>query len=223
MSLTLETLSEQFMTLVAPADDDILFIRRINEVEARLQESARWHWTKAEVDFDVEDGHVYLDPDLYASLIGVIFEDSGRVIRPRDMEFAPGAVGRPTGGAGGDGYLVDCGIVDRTVDGETVKRRKYKIVDVTSNANTVTGLAHLAHRRLEDPGDIAACPSSRALKLGLYAVQYEEVNDLERADAMWQQAYQALNENEKATRGGVRAVLPIQPFGEGIEPVGAIM
>jgi len=223
MSLTLETLSEQFSSLVAPAGDDLSFVRRVNEVESRLQESARWHWTKAEVEFVVEDGHVYLDPELYASLLGIIVNEVGRIIRPRDMEFAPGTVGRPVGGEVGDGYLVDCGVVDRTVDAEVVKRRKYKIVDTTSNEDTVTGLVHLAHQRLEDPADITACPSSRAIKLGLYAVQYEEVNDLERASAMWGQAYGALDENEKTTRGGVRTVHPIQPFGEGIEPVGALM
>ena len=223
MSLTLECLAEQFMPLVAPAGDDTTFLRRINEVEARLQESARWHWTKAEVELDVEDGHVYLDPDYYSALLGVIFDDLGRIIRPRDMEFAPGSFGRPAAGSVGDGYLVDCGIVDHVVEGETVKHRKYKIVDSTTNDDTVTGLVHLAHRKLEYPGDIAACPSTRAFKLGLYAVQYEEASDIERANVMWQEAYAALNEDEKTKRGGVRTIQSIQPFGEGIEPVGAIL
>lgn len=206
------------MDLVAPGDEP-KFLRILNEAESRLQESARWNWTKTEIPLDVVDGHVYLDPALYASLLGVMINKSGRVVRPRDIEFAPNQGYRTTAGDGGLGYLVDCGIAVV----EEVRRRKYKIVDMTSATTTAEGLVHLAHVELSGDEDLLACPSARALKLAMFACVIEEANDLDRANVFWSQAYSALNDDEAAKRGGIRGVAPIQPFGDGVSPIGAIM
>ena len=85
------------------------------------------------------------------------------------------------------------------------------------------GLVHLAHVELSGDEDLLACPSARALKLAMFACVIEEANDLDRANVFWSQAYSALNDDEAAKRGGIRGVAPIQPFGDGVSPIGAIM
>lgn len=429
MSLTVSTLKSRYQNLLAPGDD-ARFLRLLNEAEERLQETAKWAWTKTEVDLTVDSGCVYLDPTVHASLLGVRVDDSGRVIRPRDNEFAPHTGYKTVGGELGDGHLVDCGIVSTLTPGDaasvtvgtdadnnitftsvapgtagnditaeiaavdfhstviavtvsdlaitvtpspvsagvagfltsdgstpvvfpdmpltginigenafesgtygpgteyfsvaylnytlgwgvyysnngadtaewrsgshpvdevpdptdplltwtpvgtatgspvltfnpstaqqvidavnaaativtaaasgtvtgavaavaatsltggtdtTLRRRKYKIADTTVDGDTVEGLVLLAHTELSDDADIPLCPSSRALKLAMYACNYEEGSDEDRAKVNWGDAYAALSEDEATKRGGVRASMPMQPFGDGVSSIGAIM
>lgn len=220
MSLHVTCLIEKYQALVAPGDDD-RFYRLLNEAESRLQETARWNWTKAEIELTVTDGCIMIDPAIHKSLLGIQVGDSrtGRIIRPRETEFSPEVGYHTDPGAGGSGYLVDQGIVTITVNDIPVKRRKYKIVDLTDNGDTVVGFVHLAHVLLRHGNDYTACPSSRALKLAMYGCNYEEANDLERAKIFWAEAYAALGEEEASHRGGIRSQFPIQPNGEGIHPI----
>jgi hypothetical protein len=220
MSLTVSTLSSNYQSLVAK--DEVEFERRLNEAHARLLETAKWDWCKVEAELPVEDGCVYLDPAIHASLLGVRVDDSGRTIYPRETEYNPSTGYKSEAGSPGPGHLVSCGLVTMTVDGEEVRRKKYRIADIVAGA-TVEALLHLAHQHLCHPDDYTLCPSSRAMKMAMLAIHYEEVDDFERAEACWAKAYQALNEHEATTRGGVRGNVQVQPFGDGIEPVGAIM
>ena len=213
MSLPVSIIQARYANLVSPGDEGT-FMRLLNEAEERLMASSKWYWTKAEVDLTVTDRTVYLDPDLYSALLGVLVDGTGRVIRPREIEFAPDQGFRHSGDEQ-TGFLIDDGIV--MVD--DVRQRKYRIVDDVADDDTVTGLVLLAHQELTSYEDLTACPSARALKMAMYAVNYEEVNDLERAQACWSQAYAALDEDETAKRGGVRGNLPAQPFGEGVPSV----
>ena len=217
MSLTVEDLRERYMDLVAR--DETHFYRLLNEAEARLQETSKWNWCKTEATLPVEDGHVYLDPSVYAALLGIIVDDGARVIRPREIEFSPNGMGRSVAGESGGGHIVDCGIIQ---DSDTLlRRRKYKVADVVTG-ETVDCLLHWAHTRLIAIGDYTLCPSARALKLAMLAVGYEEVDDSDRAKTYWADAYTALNEQEATQRGGVRGSVTIQPFGDGIIPVGSL-
>ena len=221
MSLTVEDLRERYLALVA--SDETHFYRLLNEAQARLQETAKWNWCKTEAVIAVEDGHVYLDPSVHAALLGVIVDDGARVVRPREIEFSPHGLGRAGAGDSGGGHLVDCGIVTTVQPDDTLlRRRKYKVADVVTG-ETADCLLHFAHTRLTDPGDYTLCPSARAIKLAMLAVGYEEVDDADRAKTYWADAYAALNEQEATQRGGVRGSVPIQPFGDGVHPVGALM
>lgn len=222
MSLTVEDLRERYLALVAKDDEG--FFRLLNEADARLLETAKWNWCKTEADLDVVDGCVYVDPSDYAALLGIRVDDGARVIRPREIEYTPPNGVKSEAGEPGLGHLVDCGIVSVVLDENVgaVRRRKYRIADVVTDT-TVECLLHLAHIPVTGLEDYVFCPSARALKLAMRAINYEEVDDYERAKAFWADAYQALNENESTNRGGVRASWQIQPFGDGIDPVGAIM
>lgn len=221
MSLTVEDLRERYLALVAR--DEAHFYRLLNEAEARLQETAKWNWCKRRADVEVVDGYLYLDPATYVSLLGIILDDGARVIRPTEIEFTPGGQGVATAGQVGHGHLVDCGIVITYPDEDTrLRRRKYKVADVLTD-ETADCLLHLAHTTLIDIGDYTLCPSARALKLAMLAVGYEEVDDADRAKTYWADAYAALNEQEATQRGGVRGSATIQPFGDGIYPVGSLM
>ena len=217
MSIPVNILMARYMDLVSPGEES-KFMRVLNEAESRLQESARWHWSKVEVDLPVQSRVVYLDPTIYAALLGVLVDGTGRVIRPRDVEFTPNQ-GYRHSDSEVEGYLIDDGLV--SVD--DVMQRKYRIVDNVADGDTVTCLVLLAHRELGHMDDLTTCPSARALKLAMYAVNYEEVNDLERAQACWSQAYAALDEDERTKRGGSRSVMPVQPFGEGISSVDSLI
>jgi hypothetical protein len=222
MSLTVDDMRLQYLDLVSRDEDQ--FFRRVNEAEARLLETAKWGWCKVEAELDVVNGCVYLDPGVHAALLGVRVDDSGRVIRPRETEYTPPYGIKAEAGVPGLGHLVDCGMVAVTLDegSDPVRRRKYRIADLVLG-DTVEALLHLAHVRLIHGGDYLTCPSSRAIKMAMLAINYEEVDDYERSKAYWAEAYQALNEHEATTRGGVRGSVQVQPFGDGIEPVGAIM
>jgi hypothetical protein len=222
MSISVSELSARYLGLVAK--DELEFYRRLNEAEARLLETAKWEWCKVEAELPVVDGSVYLDPEIHASLLGVRVDESGRVIRPRETEYASPYGHKAEAGEPGLGHLVSCGIVMVTLDEDEgpVRRRKYRIADIVTG-DTVEALLLLAHTPLIHPGDYTLCPSSRALKMAVLAINYEEVDDYERSKAYWAEAYQALNEYEATSRGGVRGSISVQPFGEGIQPVNAIM
>lgn len=222
MSHTVASLKASYQELVAPGSGT-RFLRLLNEAESRLQETAKWHWTKTEIPLTITDGCVHIDPTLYASLLGVLFEGTGRVVRPREIEFTPDAGARTVAGAGGTGYLVDSGIVTVDLGSGNVTRRQYKIVDVVDDDATAEGLVLYAHQALSSDSDISRCPSSRALKLAMYACLYEEANDLERSKGYWADAYAALDENEATVRGGNRPVRPAQPWGEGVSPIANLM
>lgn len=221
MSLTVEDLRERYLELVSR--DESHFFRLLNEAEARLQETARWNWCKQRADIPVEDGHIYLDPTVHAALLGVVLDDGARVIRPAEIEFTPGSSYVASAGQPGHGHLVDCGLYKTVQEDDTILvRRKYKVADLV-NGETADCLLHLAHTTLNHIGDFTLCPSARALKLAMLAVGYEEQDDVERAKQYWADAYAALNEQEVTQRGGVRGSSTIQPFGDGVEPVGVIM
>jgi hypothetical protein len=220
MSISVSDLSAKYLSLVAK--DRVEFERRLNEAHARLLETAKWDWCKVEADLDVVDGCVYLDPAVYSSLLGVRVDKSGRTIYPREAEYNPTTGYKAEVGEPGLGHLVSCGMVTIVVDDEEVRRKKYRIADIVTGT-TVEALLHLSHVHLCHPDDYLICPSSRAMKMAMMALHYEEVDDFDRAKACWAEAYQALNEHESTTRGGVRGNVQIQPFGDGVEPVGAIM
>jgi hypothetical protein len=137
MSLTVEDLRERYLELVSR--DETHFFRLLNEAESRLQETAKWNWCKTEATIPVEDGHVYLDPSVYAALMGIILDDGARVIRPREIEFSAGGYGRSRAGECGQGHLVDCGIVTTYPDADTrLRRRKYKVADLVREDTTST-------------------------------------------------------------------------------------
>ena len=223
MSLPVQQLIDSYQELVAPGNDP-RFFRLLNEAESRLLETAKWNWTQTEVELTVDAGCVYIDPAVHKALLGAQVGGSrtGRIIRPRGTEFAAEVGYHTDAGAGGTGYLVDQGIISLTIDDEPARRRKYKIVDLTEDGDTVIGFAHLAHITLTSEDDYTLCPSSRALKLAMYACLYEEANDLERAKNFWAESYAALSEDEASHRGGIRAQVPIQPSGEGISPISAL-
>lgn len=208
------------MHLIAPGDE-AKFSRLLNEAESRLQETAKWNWTKAEAELPVEDGYVYLDPELYDSLLGVILDDGARVIRPREIEFAPNFGQRSVAGEAGSGVVIDMGKVTVTIDDVEVKRRKYKVADVVQTP-TADCLLHLAHVTLTGMDDYLACPSARAMKLAMFACLYEEANDLERSKSFWAEAYQALSEDEATKRGASRGSISVQPFGDGVDTISPI-
>jgi hypothetical protein len=222
MSLTVDDLRERYLGLVSKSEEQ--FYQRLNEAESRLQETAKWEWCKTEADLDVVEGCIYLDPTVHAALLGIRVDSGSRVIRPREIEYTPPMGVKTEGGEPGLGHLIDCGRVSVVlVEGQDpVKRRKYRIADLVTGT-TVECLLHLAHTTLTHVDDILLCPSSRAIKMAMLAINYEEVDDHERAKAYWADAYQALNEHEATFRGGVRGSLQIQPFGDSIDPVNAIM
>jgi len=220
MSLSVGVLYERYLELVAR--DETHFFRLLNEAEARLQETAKWNWCKTEAELPVEAGYLYLDPSVHVALLGLILDRGARVIRPREVEYTPNGPQRAEADKPGPGHLIDCGIVKLTVGGTTeLRRRKYKVADV-AKTDTVECLLHLAHTPLTAVGDYTLCPSARALKLAMLAVGYEEVDDAERSATFWTSAYAALSEQESTQRGGVRGSATIQPFGDGVHPVGGL-
>lgn len=223
MSIPVKDLRDNYISLVASDGDESRFFRLLNEAESRLQETAKWSWTKAEIELAAVGGCIYLDPARYASLLGVILDEGARVLRPREIEYAPhqGRVSVP--GRPGPGHLVDCGVVTLTLEGEVVSRRKYKISDLVEDGTLLSCLVHLAHTTLERIDDYTLCPSARALKLAMLACTFEEAIDLERSKAFWQDAATSLSEDEATKRGSIRSTQPMQPFGDGISPIGLIM
>lgn len=300
MPTSVSQLKTRYEDLIAPGDSTT-FLRLLNEAEAVLQESSKWHWTKSEVELPVHtDGRVYLDTVRYASLLGVLWEDDPRHLRSRETEFLSGGDGRHYVS---EGHLVDRGRTTESllvvtgalfnggdavafppmfpgtevngrasfVNGDyaaswngaawelsiaavavwassddvaspelvttwtpepgalgtptlyTSKHRIYAFLKSAEAGDTVDVLVHLAHTTLVSDDDLSLCPSARALKLAMMACIYEETNDIARAAEYRSQAEEALNENEKTHRGGIRASASIQPFGAGISPVGNLM
>lgn len=99
-------------------------------------------------------------------------------------------------------------------------RRLFKVVGLDQdNPEPVTVLAQYAPSRLARDTDTPRCTNARALKLAMYAVLYENNNDLRRALTFWQGAEEALNDLANTFQGGNQHSLNIHPFGLGQSPL----
>lgn len=101
--------------------------------------------------------------------------------------------------------------------GDGVARfRRYRVSGSTgADDEVVHVLCKRAFRELKDDEDVCHLGNVPAIKCGLLAVIAEDANDLERSTLLWQQAFQALEEEAASTRGAATPTLNFDPFGVG--------
>lgn len=95
----------------------------------------------------------------------------------------------------------------------SVKRHRYKLVQDTEADTVILGLAKRRFIPVQDDDDVVFPDHRGALKKGLQAVAFEDGDDLERAQAFWQAAFQDLSAEVGQNRGGAEQYIDFNPNG----------
>lgn len=213
-------LKTAFQAFIAPGDDDN-FLRLVQEADIRLLEAGRWRWTRTRVVLTPVDGYVELEAP-YASILGVQIGNYAADVRAEEYEFQPDGVGDIQIGTG-DWRLIDQGLNESGL-------RHYKVTGGLRTDETLTALVLYAPVTLYDPEipdssvpedavDTTLCPSTAALKLACFAINYEENHDLAAAERYFARAVKTLDDMEQNQRGNARQSVQIKPTGLGVRGI----
>lgn len=173
----------------------------INEVCDRAYAIGRWPDSVAEVtipaskkvqDLDVDSEYYqywfcYVDADLYDGAIRFKVDGCGDYpVRPLVAEYADGAYW---------GGFVDMGVVDDNAE------RRYRMPNGVTDANRVTALLKKRWNNVYEDGDLIPIRPISAIKAGILAVNYENNNAINEAQAKWQEFEQLLMRDDKEFEG----------------------
>lgn len=205
MPLTALDFEYRLIDKLAPGNP-VKFLRLLNEADERLLESGKWSWTRTPIELTPESYveatqtlYRILLPANYVSIVGARIGGAATGVRWQEITFledGPSLINIEGCGA----ELVDQGEVD--VDGTLM--RSYRVFgdDVT----LVTVLARYKPVLMVSMQETPRCQSFTALKQAMYAIVYEEANDVERSVGYMQLAIRTLNQQEEAYRGSARKV-----------------
>lgn len=219
---TVLELKTMYQSLIAPGDDARM-LRFINEADLRLLEFGRWNWTRAKVEmapYVLDDQNYVGLPVTYSAILGARLGSRPKMVHAEEFEFSPDGLGevRITGCGNGTG-LIDQGMVTRNFGSGTETRRVYKITGTIPTGDTITALVRRAPSIATGDASVTVCPDYAALKLMMYAINFEEENDIERSRSYISDALRALDNKEKSFRAGAKQVLNVKPYGPGISGI----
>lgn len=205
MPLTVLDLEHGLIDKLAPGNP-VEFLRLLNEADERLLESGKWSWTRAPLELIPQtytEGSETLSrvllPDGYRSIVGARIGGVATGVRWQEITFledGPELVRIE----GCSSELHDQGEID--VGGSVV--RSYRVFG--DSVTLVTVLARLKHLTLTSVQQSPRCQSFTALKQAIYAIIYEEANDIDRSVGYLQLANATLNRQEDAYRGSARKI-----------------
>ena len=199
-SLTFAEARERFSNLVTTEVD---ISDAIQEVVDRAYEMGRWRGMTEEVecgthasatyreDTEKEEVYVDFDPQEFDGAIGFRYKHSGWYIKTlislyQEENYV------------GNSYFIDLG--DVLVDGETVRRYRMPKGWKLPTEPLYALMKKVAVNPLQDES-IIPINSVGALKAGILAVAYENVNDLARSEAQWQKFTQLMERAQKQYNG----------------------
>jgi len=184
---------------VCPASLDLTDV--INEVCARAYDIGRFPDAMTEVVVATADKRqdtsgeydnewfCYTDADAYDGAIGFQVEGKGYPIKPISSQYGQANMGWNS--------FVDMGL---QADGSAFERRYRMPNGVTSNER-VTALLKKKYASIYDDEDNVAVRSMAALKSGILAVNYENENQIQKAQAKWQEFELLLIRDDKQFSG----------------------
>lgn len=199
--LTFAEAQQRFSNLVTT---EVNIADAIQEVVDRAYEMGRWRGMIEEIDCtsneyvtirqDTEKQEVYLDidPSQFDGAIGFRQGGKGYSIKTLVSLYQEDT---------GVGNLSFIDIGDVIVDNEVYRRYRVPRAWATPLTELYALMKKVSKSPLTDD-DILPIKSIGALKSGILAVAYENVNDMERADAHWQKFIQLMERAQKQYNGG---------------------
>jgi hypothetical protein len=199
-SLTFLEARERFSNLVTTEVD---IADAIQEVVERAHEMGRWRGMTEEVECGTHAGATYredtdkcevyvdFDPQEFDGVIGFRYRNVGVYIKTLISLYQEEAY---VGGS----YFIDLG--DVLVDGENVRRYRLPKGFEIPTEPLYALMKKVAVNPLQDE-TIIPINSIGALKAGILAVAYENVNDIARSDAQWQKFTQLMERAQKQYNG----------------------
>lgn len=184
---------------VCPADLDLTDV--INEVCARAYDIGRFPDAMVEVviatadkrqdttgEYD-DEWFCYTDADLYDGAIGFQVDGRGYQIKPISAQYSQANMGW--------GSFIDMGLQADS----TLFERRYRMPNGVTDNERVTALLKKRYISIYDDADNVPVRSLAALKAGVLAVNYENENELQKAQAKWQEFELLLMRDDKQFAG----------------------
>lgn len=200
-ALTFEEAKQRFANLVTT---EVNIADAIQEVIDRAYEMGRWRGMMEEIvcnshpsvqiteDTEKEEVYIDFDPDAYDGAIGFRYGGKGHAIKTLVSLYQEDE-------SVGLGSFIDLG--DVIVNGEVVRRyrapKHWKIPQ-----GELTALMKKVAPILLDDSHIVPIRNTGALKAGILAVAYENVNDVERSELHWQKFIALMERAQKQYNGG---------------------
>lgn len=196
------------LSSVAIADEDLT--DALNEVCSKAYDVGRWPHSRKEITIAAADirqdsagryedeWFCFIDADLYEGALGFAVDGCPFEIRTMSALY----------GHSSNGYhsFIDMGVFDESSGLE----RKYKLPNGVTSTDEITAWVKKRYVFLYDDADKLPVRSFAALKAGVLAVMYEGENELEKAQAKWQEFEVLLLRDDKQFAGHKKGKISIR-------------
>lgn len=214
-------------TLLAPyitsqGSTDPVVASAINFVNERFITSGQWRGNRFIHSFTPQqdsDGNYYIDtvPGIESILKCVAIDpdyltgETGDVM-PDWFPWVEGGLGWLSPTYVGDFQLIRQGNVPASPlpSGNTADTQRYRLIGKVPETRTMYCIVRRGYVPLVNSNDLLIPSNRNAYRYGVQAFNYENVNELERAQVYWNLAYQCLNEETQAMEEGEQAGVDIQ-------------
>jgi hypothetical protein len=217
----------QAKTLLAPyitsqGSTDPVVSSAINFVNERFITSGQWRGNRFIYSFTPNkdsSGNYYIDtvPGI-ESILRVIAIDESYVtgetgnIMSDWFPWSEGSLGWLPPSYAGDFQLIRQGNTPASPlpSGNTADTQRYRIIGGVPETRTMYCIVRRGYVPLVNSNDLLIPSNRNAYRYGVQAFNYENANELERAQVYWNLAYQCLNEETQAMEDGEVAEVDIQ-------------
>lgn len=207
MSLKAFNVEARVMRELAPGDTE-KFYRLLTEAEEKLLEAGRWSWVRSPQVITTIDGILTLPPE-FESIVGARIGCGATSVFWQEIEYLEQSPCMCVQGC--TSQLIDRGMVNNL---RTYQLTRYE--DTPQNPSqevTLSLLLRYAPVEYSRPSQDMLCQSLPALKQAMYAVNYENQNDLERSNGYTSMAIATLDRQESAYRGTAKKIFQPSLFG----------
>ena len=217
----------QAKTLLAPyissqGATDPVVASAINFVNERFITSGQWKGNRFIHSFNVSqdaDGNYYFDTIAgIESVLKVMALDTinnyGEILDVMGdwYPFSDGGLGYMPPNFVGDTQVIRQGPVPASAlpSGSTADTQRYRVVGQVPETRTMYCLVRRGYVPLVNSGDLLIPSNRNAYRYGVQAYNYENINELERAQVYWDLAYKCLNDETASMEEGDVSQIDIQ-------------
>jgi hypothetical protein len=217
----------QAKTLLAPyitsqGSTDPVVASAINFVNERFITSGQWKGNRFIHSFSINtasDNTYYFDtvPGVESVLKVMAVEsasDAGEIVQISGdwYQFNDAGVGYMPANYTGDTQVVRIGPspADPLPSGDTSDTQRYRVVGRVPETRTMYCLVRRGYVPLVNDTDLLIPSNRNAYRYGVQAYNYENINELERANVYWDLSYKCLNDETNSFEDGEAAQVDIQ-------------
>jgi len=215
-----KSLFASFITSQGPSDPEVG--RAINFVNERFISSGQWRGNRFIYSFTVSQdvaGNNYFDTTAgIESVLKVLAVDpdylTGELgdVMPDWYPFDEGSLGWLPPNYVGDLQIVRQGNVPASPlpSGATADTQRYRVLGKVPENRTMYCIVRRGYVPLVNSNDLLIPSNRNAYRYGMQAFNYENINELERAQVYWDYAFKCLNDETASFEDGELAQIQIQ-------------